>query len=84
MATGAPSATAQAQEKADTSAASFNIKNTNVREGNGVKLDEHQRLLVGSVLDVRGASSFLPFFFSSRVYVFSPSFASLTLMCVKM
>lgn len=52
MATGAPSATAQAQEKADTSAASFNIKNTNVREGNGVKLDEHQRLLVGSVLDL--------------------------------
>ena len=63
MASGTPSATAQAQEKADTSAASFNIKNTNIREGSGVKLDEHQRLLVGSVLDVRAkcssASSFI-------------------------
>lgn len=57
MATGVPSETAQAQEKANASAGSFNIKNTNIREGSGVKLDEHQRLLVGSVLDVRVAAS---------------------------
>lgn len=56
MATGVPSATAQAQEKANASAASFNIKNTNIHEGSGVKLNEHQRLLVGSVLDVRAAT----------------------------
>ncbi|KAK8073928.1 hypothetical protein PG994_004827 [Apiospora phragmitis] len=52
MATGAPSETAQAQEKADTAFGSFQMKNTNVNEGQGVKLNDQQKLIVASVLDL--------------------------------
>ena len=52
MATGAPSATAQAQEKANTTFDSFTMKNTNLNEGPGVKLNDQQKLVVASVLDV--------------------------------
>ncbi|KAI1872177.1 uncharacterized protein JN550_003896 [Neoarthrinium moseri] len=47
MATGAPSATAQAQDQANASAASFasyNIKNTSINEGSGVKLSDQQKV----------------------------------------
>lgn len=33
----------------------LNIENTNIKTAPGVELDEHQRTLVGSVLDVRQA-----------------------------
>ncbi|KAK8005701.1 hypothetical protein PG990_011738 [Apiospora arundinis] len=52
MATGTPSATAQAQEKANTTFDSFTMKNTNINEGPGVKLNDQQKLVVGSVLDL--------------------------------
>lgn len=52
MSTGTPSATAQAQEKANTTFDSFTMKNTNINEGPGVKLNDQQKLVVGSVLDV--------------------------------
>lgn len=52
MATGVPSATAQAQEKANTTFDSFTMKNTNLNEAPGVKLNDQQKLIVASVLDV--------------------------------
>ncbi|KAK8109477.1 hypothetical protein PG999_007614 [Apiospora kogelbergensis] len=52
MSTGTPSATAQAQEKANTTFDSFTMKNTNISEGPGVKLNDQQKLVVGSVLDL--------------------------------
>lgn len=52
MATGTPSATAQAQEKASSTFDSFTMKNTNLNEGPGVKLNDQQKIIVSSVLDV--------------------------------
>ncbi|KAK7972718.1 hypothetical protein PG996_006938 [Apiospora saccharicola] len=53
MATGTPSATAQAQEKAgSTTFDSFTMKNTNLNEGPGVKLNDQQKIIVSSVLDL--------------------------------
>jgi len=54
MATGTPSATAQAQAAATStpSFSSLGIKNTSINEGSGVQLSSQQKVLVGSVLDV--------------------------------
>ncbi|KAK7946457.1 uncharacterized protein PG986_010778 [Apiospora aurea] len=54
MASGVPSATAQAQEKANTTYDSFTMKNTNLNEGPGVKLNDQQKIIVSSVLDLFG------------------------------
>ncbi|KAK8040377.1 hypothetical protein PG991_000165 [Apiospora marii] len=50
--TGTPSATAQAQEKANSTFDSFTMKNTNLNEGPGVKLNDQQKIIVSSVLDL--------------------------------
>ncbi|KAI0018013.1 hypothetical protein F4780DRAFT_781717 [Xylariomycetidae sp. FL0641] len=57
MATGAPSQTAEAHASAANSGGtpspeSLGIRNTQVREGAGVKLSPQQKTLVGSVLDL--------------------------------
>lgn len=56
MSTGTPSGTAQAQATADANAPSFSsigIKRTNIESAPGVNLSEQQKVIVGSVLDVR-------------------------------
>lgn len=56
MPAGTPSETAKAQAAADASAPSFDsvgVKNTSINEKAGVSLSDHQKLVVGSVLDVR-------------------------------
>lgn len=63
MSAGTPSGTAQAQASADANAPSFSsigIKRTNIETAPGVNLSEQQKVLVGSVLDVR-ATPFGPF-----------------------
>jgi hypothetical protein len=60
MSTGNPSGTAQAQASADASAPSFSsigIKRTDIQTAPGVNLSEQQKVLVGSVLDVRSIPS---------------------------
>ncbi|KAK0628352.1 hypothetical protein B0T17DRAFT_588495 [Bombardia bombarda] len=55
MASGTPSATAKAQADSNSKAPSFEsigVKNTQVNQGQGVNLSSHQKLLVGSVLDL--------------------------------
>lgn len=60
MSTGIPSETAQVQKNAENqqaagtpSSADLNIENTNIKTAVGVTLDEQQKVLVGSVLDVK-------------------------------
>jgi len=56
MAAGNPSTSAQAQATTNASEPSFSslgIKNTAVNELPGVRLSSQQKVLVGSVLDVR-------------------------------
>lgn len=63
MSTTNPSETAQAQASADASAPSFSsigIKRTNIETAPGVNLSEQQKVLVGSVLDVRHHHTFAP------------------------
>lgn len=36
----------------ETGSSDLNIENTNIKTAAGIELDEHQRTLVGSVLDV--------------------------------
>lgn len=65
MATGTPSATAQAQEKAGSTFDSFTMKNTHLNEGPGVKLNDQQKIIVSSVLDVsrrHDAQCLMPWF----------------------
>ncbi|KAK3694169.1 hypothetical protein B0T22DRAFT_373173 [Podospora appendiculata] len=61
MTTGTPSTTAKAQQTADSSnqsagngptLESVGVKNTTINEAAGIKLSSHQRVLVGSVLDL--------------------------------
>ncbi|KAK3336312.1 hypothetical protein B0T19DRAFT_409122 [Cercophora scortea] len=58
MTTGIPSTTAKAQQSAESKSTngptfdSVGVKNTNINEAAGVKLSSHQRVLVGSVLDL--------------------------------
>ncbi|ORY55685.1 uncharacterized protein BCR38DRAFT_452132 [Pseudomassariella vexata] len=55
MATGTPSASAQAQQNADATSAtlsSYDIKNKPINEAPGVKLSESQKVVVGSILDL--------------------------------
>lgn len=56
MASGTPSETAQAQAAADAKAPSFSslgIKHTDIKTASGVNLSDQQKVIVGSVLDVR-------------------------------
>lgn len=56
MSSGVPSETAQAQAAADSKAPSFaslGIKNTDIKTATGVTLSDQQKVIVGSVLDVR-------------------------------
>lgn len=56
MASGPPSETAKAQAAADSNAPSFSslgIKHTDIKTAAGVNLSDQQKVIVGSVLDVR-------------------------------
>lgn len=53
MSTGVPSIVTTAQDGELTCAlVDANIENTNIKTASGVSLDDHQKTLVGSVLDV--------------------------------
>jgi hypothetical protein len=56
MSSGVPSQTAQAQKSADSSVPSMSdlgIENQNIKTDAGVDLSSQQKVIVGSVLDVR-------------------------------
>lgn len=56
MSSGVPSETAKIQDQANASSASYasyGIKNTNINAATGVNLSDDQKVIVGSVLDVR-------------------------------
>jgi hypothetical protein len=56
MSSGVPSQTAQAQKATDTNAPSMSelgIENQNIKTDSGVDLSAQQKVIVGSVLDVR-------------------------------
>ena len=79
MSTGAPSATAKAQADVDANTPSFSsigVKNTTINEGAGVQLSSHQKLLVGSVLDVRFILFFSAFGVSILGSILEPSLKS--------
>lgn len=43
-----------------TATSDLNIENTNIKTASGVSLDDHQKTLVGSVLDVSRTLGFVP------------------------
>jgi hypothetical protein len=67
MSTGVPSTTAQTQKAAQMSTntsipseSSLGIESTNIQTASGVELNQQQRIIVGSVLDVHTSRPPLP------------------------